>query len=203
MVPDHPDAEILEALTTAAALAARTHEVRIGHLVLNTTLRHPVALAKSLATIDVISEGRLEIGLGWGPCRRRRSASAHRRRWERTGRACWPTRSTSCRRSSEASGCRFAGRWFTLDDVRCLPAAVQQLPPLHIAGVGPRLDPAPRPGARRLVEHPGPPQRSAGRAPTARPRRAHLDPAPGGPGDGAPLGVEPAGLRPAPPAGMG
>src|SRR5215831_1192067 len=49
---------------TAAALA--TTRLRVGTLVLNNDLRHPVVLAQELATIDQLSGGRLEIGLGAG-----------------------------------------------------------------------------------------------------------------------------------------
>jgi probable F420-dependent oxidoreductase len=46
--------------------AAETTSLRIGSLVLNNDFRHPVVLAQELATIDMITEGRLEIGLGAG-----------------------------------------------------------------------------------------------------------------------------------------
>jgi probable F420-dependent oxidoreductase len=49
---------------TAAAMA--TKSIRIGTLVLNNDLRHPVVLAQDLASLDVLSGGRLEIGLGAG-----------------------------------------------------------------------------------------------------------------------------------------
>jgi probable F420-dependent oxidoreductase len=48
----------------AAAMATKT--LRLGTLVIDTDFRHPAVLAKGLATIDVLSEGRLEIGLGAG-----------------------------------------------------------------------------------------------------------------------------------------
>ena len=49
---------------TAAACA--TSRLRVGTLVLANDFRHPAVLAKELATLDVLSEGRLEIGLGTG-----------------------------------------------------------------------------------------------------------------------------------------
>jgi alkanesulfonate monooxygenase SsuD/methylene tetrahydromethanopterin reductase-like flavin-dependent oxidoreductase (luciferase family) len=61
-----PDADVLEAWTLAAAVAARTEHIRIGHLVLADALRHPAVLAKQVATVDHISDGRVELGLGWG-----------------------------------------------------------------------------------------------------------------------------------------
>jgi alkanesulfonate monooxygenase SsuD/methylene tetrahydromethanopterin reductase-like flavin-dependent oxidoreductase (luciferase family) len=55
-----------EGWTIASALAACTTTVRIGHLVLCDPFRHPVLLAKMAATLDVVSNGRLELGIGWG-----------------------------------------------------------------------------------------------------------------------------------------
>jgi probable F420-dependent oxidoreductase len=49
-----------------AAIAAATQRLRIGHFVLNNDLRHPAVLHQELATLDVLSEGRLEIGIGAG-----------------------------------------------------------------------------------------------------------------------------------------
>ncbi|PKB84446.1 MAG: hypothetical protein BZY86_07680 [SAR202 cluster bacterium MP-NPac-SRR3961935-G1] len=56
----------LEPLAVMAALAARTHRVKIGTAVMLNALRHPVHLAHSIATIDNISDGRIILGLGAG-----------------------------------------------------------------------------------------------------------------------------------------
>jgi alkanesulfonate monooxygenase SsuD/methylene tetrahydromethanopterin reductase-like flavin-dependent oxidoreductase (luciferase family) len=56
----------LEPVVVMAAVAARTSRVRIGTAVLLPALRHPVTLAHSLATVDVISGGRLVVGAGVG-----------------------------------------------------------------------------------------------------------------------------------------
>ncbi|KAA0236143.1 MAG: LLM class flavin-dependent oxidoreductase [Actinobacteria bacterium] len=64
--PASPASDTFEGWTTAAALAPLTETIRLGHLVLCDPLRHPAVLAKMAATLDVISGGRLELGLGWG-----------------------------------------------------------------------------------------------------------------------------------------
>lgn len=56
----------LEALTKISALSTITNHVRLGTIVLNAPLRNPVLLANMAATIDIISSGRLELGLGAG-----------------------------------------------------------------------------------------------------------------------------------------
>ncbi len=53
-------------LTAMAGLAARTEKIRIGTLVICNSYRNPALLAKSLTTIDQISNGRLEVGMGAG-----------------------------------------------------------------------------------------------------------------------------------------
>ena len=56
----------MEAWTTAAALAAVTERLRIGHMVTSNTYRHPAVVANTIATVDQISEGRLDFGFGAG-----------------------------------------------------------------------------------------------------------------------------------------
>ena len=58
--------DTFEGWTLAAALAVRTTRIRIGHLVTCDPFRHPAVLAKMAATVDVLSDGRLELGIGWG-----------------------------------------------------------------------------------------------------------------------------------------
>jgi F420-dependent oxidoreductase-like protein len=56
----------LDAWTTLAGLAARTERIRLGTLVSPATFRHPSVIAKSVVTVDHISGGRVELGLGAG-----------------------------------------------------------------------------------------------------------------------------------------
>jgi alkanesulfonate monooxygenase SsuD/methylene tetrahydromethanopterin reductase-like flavin-dependent oxidoreductase (luciferase family) len=56
----------LEALCVLAAVAVRTRRVRLGTAVLLTALRHPVLFAQAAATVDLLSGGRLTLGMGVG-----------------------------------------------------------------------------------------------------------------------------------------
>lgn len=63
--PETPQGS-LEPLSTLAGLAVRTERVRLGTLVLSASFRHPAILAKSATAVDLLSGGRLELGLGAG-----------------------------------------------------------------------------------------------------------------------------------------
>lgn len=65
-VQGHPERGSSDAWTVLAALAARTERIRLGTLVSPATFRHPTVLAKVATTVDRISGGRVEIGMGAG-----------------------------------------------------------------------------------------------------------------------------------------
>ena len=64
--PGAEGAPMFEAMITNAWLAARTDRLRVGSLVLCDSFRHPATLAREAVTLDHASNGRFELGLGWG-----------------------------------------------------------------------------------------------------------------------------------------
>src|SRR5215212_9314907 len=65
-VPRPTDEITFESFTSLAALAAETQRVRLGHVVLCAAYRNPALTAKMISTLDVITGGRMELGIGAG-----------------------------------------------------------------------------------------------------------------------------------------
>ncbi len=65
LMPDH-FGDQLAPIPALVAAAAATKEIRVGTLVHDNDYKHPLVLAKELATIDLLTDGRLEVGLGAG-----------------------------------------------------------------------------------------------------------------------------------------
>ena len=65
-VPEPTDEMTLESFSVLSALAMVTRRVRLGHMVICTAFRNPALTAKLASTIDVISGGRFEVGIGAG-----------------------------------------------------------------------------------------------------------------------------------------
>ena len=66
VVPDHVVAGAPAPLTALGFLAAATDRIRVGTMVLNNDFRHPALLARESAMVDLLSDGRLELGVGAG-----------------------------------------------------------------------------------------------------------------------------------------
>lgn len=129
----------LECWTTMTWLAAQTHKIRIGSLVLCPLYRHPTILAKMASTFDVLSNGRLEMGLGaCAPMNKDESLPrgitwrGPKTRLEMLGETVQVLKKLWTQ--EEAS---FEGKHFQLKKVNCLPKPVQKPhPPILIAGTG-------------------------------------------------------------------
>lgn len=65
-VPRPTDEITFESFTSLAALAALTERIRVGHIVICTAFRNPALTAKAISTMDTISGGRMELGIGAG-----------------------------------------------------------------------------------------------------------------------------------------
>ena len=133
------DGPIFEAWTVLAAMAAATTRTRIGCAVTGNTYRHPAVLAKAAVTVDHLSGGRLEFGIGAGWAENEHTMlglpfGTARERADRLEEACQVIRSlwTQDRAS-------FAGRYYRLTGAVAEPKPVQQPhPPLWIGGAGRR-----------------------------------------------------------------
>ncbi len=138
VIPDHLIPQ-LSPVPAMATIAAATTTLRIGTFVLNNDLRHPAVLAQDLASLDVLSEGRLDIAMGSG--------------WNQPEYAAigLPFEAVATRgaRLAEAiavlKGCfadgpfSFAGEHYTITDYDAGPKPVQRPhPPFFIGGGGRR-----------------------------------------------------------------
>lgn len=138
--PAMPEADTFEGWTLAAALAARTTTIRVGHLVTCDPFRHPALLAKMAATVDGLSDGRLELGLGWGSVEAELATFG-------IGTGTPAERAARLGESIRILDLMFAGERFDFDGAHHQlrgaigrPRPVQQpRPPLHLGGAGARL----------------------------------------------------------------
>ena len=111
-----------DCLTTTAALAARTSKIRLGIVPMLPALRNPVLLAHALATIDVISNGRIVLGVSVGPVRdyiQRQFAACGVPPQEKAGRLSETIE--ILRRLWSETKIDYQGRYFKLHDVGILP----------------------------------------------------------------------------------
>ena len=122
-------------LVQAAAIAARTKKIRIGTAVLLLPLYHPVRVAEDGATIDILSGGRFELGVGIG-YRVEEFAGLGISRAARAGRMNEGLE--IIRRLWEGETVTAHGEHFHIDGARLTPMPVQRpRPPLWVGGFGP------------------------------------------------------------------
>ena len=128
----------LEGWITLAALAQATRRIRVGVLVTGMVYRHPSVLANMAATLDIVSNGRLELGVGAGWNQEESDALGLdlpplKERFDRFDEGCEVLRLLLTQEVSD-----FDGTYFQLRQARCEPKPVQQpMPPVVIGGTGP------------------------------------------------------------------
>lgn len=133
------DGPCLEGWVTLTALAQRTHRLRVGVLVSGMPHRHPAVLAKMAAALDIVSGGRLELGLG---------AAWNHEECDAYGIELGSTRMRMDRfeegvevvaRLLTDETTTFTGNYYRLKGARCEPKPLQQpRPPITIGGSGER-----------------------------------------------------------------
>jgi len=138
-IPDHFEDQLgpLVALTVAAEA---TTELRVGSLVFGNDYRHPIVLAKEIATLDLMSEGRVEFGLGagWMTTDYEQSGIAHDPPGARIGRMA---ESLSVMKSLWSTGaCTFEGEHYRITGAVGAPLPHRRPhPPIIIGGGGRRV----------------------------------------------------------------
>lgn len=130
----------LAPLVAMAYAAAGTTRLRVLSLVLPNDLHHPALLAKDISTIDVLSGGRVEVGIGagWQPD----DYAALGLRFDTTGRriARLDEALTVLRRYFTAEFVDFEGEHYRIGHMEALPRCVQQPnPPILVGAGGPRM----------------------------------------------------------------
>lgn len=137
--PD-PTGPQLEGWTLLAAYAAQTQRIRVGLMVMGNTYRHPAIVANMGATVDVVSNGRLDFGIGasWNETEHDMYGIPLYKpgeRIRRLGEAC-----EVIRLLWTETVANFDGKYYQLHDARCEPKPIQKpYPPFVIGGSGEQL----------------------------------------------------------------
>ena len=135
-----PTGSQLEGWTLLGALAAQTERLRVGLMVTGNIYRHPAVLAKIGATVDIISHGRLDFGIGAGWNELECSMYgiplyATGERIRRLGEAC-----EVIKRLWTETVANYDGKYYQLKDALCEPKPVHKpYPPFVIGGSGEQL----------------------------------------------------------------
>ena len=140
--PEPTDEITFESFTSLAVLAASTSRVRLGHMVACAGFRNPALVAKMVSTIDVVSGGRMELGIGAGWKRDEWVAYGYGfpETSERLGRLGDDleviTRMLAPGATVRAS---FHGRYASVDDAINVPKPLQKRLPIVVGGNGPNV----------------------------------------------------------------
>jgi F420-dependent oxidoreductase-like protein len=131
---------ILECWTTLSALSSVTEKIRLGTMVTCNSFRNPALLAKMAATVDNISNGRLELGIGAGVQKNEHNAygfpfPSSKARIERLNEAVEIIKKMWTKEKAS-----YNGKHYTIRDAVCEPKPVQKPhPPVTIGGGGEKL----------------------------------------------------------------
>jgi probable F420-dependent oxidoreductase len=138
-MPDHFGDQLAPVPALTAAAAATT-TLKVGALVFDNDYKHPVVMAKEIATLDLLSDGRVEFGLGagWMNTDYEQSGIQHDRAGVRIDRM---EEAISVFKGLFADGaCSFSGDHYTITGLDSLPKPVQRPhPPFLIGGGGKRV----------------------------------------------------------------
>ncbi len=139
-VTGQADGGSLDAWTTLAALAAVTSRVRLGTLVSPATFRHPSVLAKSAVTVDQVSGGRAELGIGAGWLEAEHRAYGFPFSDMRTRMDLLAEQMEIIARSFADERFSYKGEHYEIEDLDARPKPVQRpRPPVIVGGrAGPR-----------------------------------------------------------------
>jgi len=137
-MPDHFDDQ-LAPIPALQCAADATTTLRLGALVHDNDYRHPIVLAKELATMDVLSDGRIEVGLGagWMMSDYEQSGIAYDPPGVRVGRFIEGLHIIKSALGPDAFS--YDGAHYTVTDYDGMPKPVQSPPPVLIGGGGPRV----------------------------------------------------------------
>lgn len=139
-IPKVTHRSCFESWTTLAALASSTRTIRLGHVVTCNSYRNPTLLAKMSATLDVISGGRLEfgIGAGWYDLEYRAYGFPFEIPSVRIGKLDEATRIIRKMWSEDSTS--FHGKYYKVDGAINFPKPVQKpYPPILVGGEGEQL----------------------------------------------------------------
>jgi len=139
LVPDHLGQQ-LSPIAALAMAAAATRSLRVGGFVFANDFRHPLMLAREAATLDFLSNGRLELGLGagWRTADYRQLGMTYDAPGRRIDRLAESSGLVKLLLAGETVS--HAGRHYQLGSARIWPRPIQQPhPPIIMGGGGPRM----------------------------------------------------------------